>query len=104
MVEIRLGGDGSWNATVPSKSRMFELFLEAFKRYEGEWSVKNDFLRIIQTRFGVVGIYGRLFRGASPWAAGKIREITDDKIVLVDGTTLVALVRENDRDRNDSQQ
>jgi len=87
LVEIRLDADGSWIATAPGEGVLSNLL----KRYVGEWSLKNDFLRITQTRFGIPLMSGPLREGSSPWVAGRIREITEQGIILEDGTTLAAV-------------
>jgi hypothetical protein len=87
LVEIRLEADGSWIATAPGEGVLSNLV----KRYQGEWSVKNGFLRITQTRFGIPLMSGPLRDGSSTWVAGRIREITEHRIVLQDGTTLNAV-------------
>jgi hypothetical protein len=87
LVEIRLDADGSWIATAPGEGVLSNLL----KRYVGEWSVKNDFLRITQTGVGIPLMSGSLREGSSPWLAGRIREITEHGIVLEDGTTLAAV-------------
>jgi hypothetical protein len=87
LVEIRLEADGSWTATEPGKGVVSNLV----KRYQGEWSVKNGFLRITQTRFGIPFMSGPLRKGSSPWVAGKISRITEHRIALRDGTTLTAV-------------
>jgi hypothetical protein len=87
LVEIRLEADGSWIATAPSEGALRNLV----KRYSGEWSVKNGFLRITQTQFGIPFASGPLREGSSTWVAGRICRITEQRIVLEDGRTLIAV-------------
>jgi len=87
LVEIRLETDGSWIATALGEGALRNLV----KRYQGEWSVKNGFLRITQTRFGIPFASGPLLDGSSTWVAERIRRITGREIVLQNGTTLTAV-------------
>jgi hypothetical protein len=87
LVEILLKADGSWIATTPSQGVVQNLV----KRYQGEWSLKNGFLRITQTRFGIPFVSSPLRQGSSTWVDGRIRRVTEQRIVLQNGRTLTAV-------------